>query len=82
MRKRIVQRDGVPVVAIPPKLLKELGLAAGDEVELQIVDGMLIMIPLSGVLSTEDALDNVIEDLLNRRSDIYAVVDPAGLELI
>lgn len=82
MRKRIVQRDGVPVIAIPPKLLKELGLTLGDEVELQVVDGMLILIPLSGVLSTEDALDDVIEDLLNRRSDIYAVVDPAGLDSI
>ncbi|MCB0104449.1 MAG: hypothetical protein KDE53_01015 [Caldilineaceae bacterium] len=74
MRKRIVQRDGVPVVAIPPKLLDELGLSLGDEVELQVIDGLLMVMPVAGVLSTESGFDAVMEDLLNRRSDIYAVL--------
>lgn len=41
MRNRIVQRDGVPVVAIPPKRLEEMGLHLGDEVDLQLIDGTL-----------------------------------------
>lgn len=74
MRKRIVQRDGAPTVAIPPKLLEELGLNLGDEVELQVIDGLLLIMPVAGVLSTEDGFDTVMEDLLTRRSDIYAVL--------
>ena len=75
MRKRIVQRDGVPMVAIPPKLLDELGLNFGDEVELQVIDGILVLMPVAGVLLTEEAVDAVLEELIHRRSDIYAILD-------
>lgn len=73
MRKRIVQRDGVPVVAIPPKLLEELGVSLGDEVDLQIIDGTLLITPATGALS-ESGLDAAIQDLLAHRRDLYAVL--------
>jgi antitoxin component of MazEF toxin-antitoxin module len=73
VRKRIVQRDGVPAVAIPPKLLEELGLSLGDEVDLQIIDGALLITPIIGVLD-EGELNGVLQDLLTRRSELYAVL--------
>ena len=73
MRKRIVQRDGVPVVAIPPKLLEELGISLGDEVDLQIIDGTLMISPAAGALG-ESGYESAIQDLLAHRRDLYAVL--------
>ena len=73
MRKRIVQRDGVPVVVIPPTLLEELGVSLGDEVDLQIVDGTLLITPATGALSESD-VDAAIQDLLAHRRALYAVL--------
>ncbi|MEZ4617687.1 MAG: hypothetical protein R2867_19535 [Caldilineaceae bacterium] len=73
MRKRIVQRDGVPVVAIPPKLLEELGLTLGDEVDLQVLDGTLMITSADGAITDGD-FDGAIQELLAHRSDLYAVL--------
>lgn len=72
MRKRIVQRDGVPVVAIPPKLLEEMGLHLGDEVDLQLIDGTLYITPATG--ATDDDGLETIQELLSHRGALYAAL--------
>jgi antitoxin component of MazEF toxin-antitoxin module len=73
VRKRIVQRDGLPVLVLPPKLLEELGLSLGDEVDLQVIDGTLLISPAAGALS-DGGLDAAIQELLDHRGDLYAVL--------
>ena len=69
-RKRIdVSKDSTAII-LPQDVLDQLGINAGDEVDMSVVDGTLILRPLDEVERAhriEEATDTVFE----RRKSAY-----------
>ena len=69
-RKRIDTSKDSAAVLLPQDILDQLGINAGDEVDLSVVDGTLILRPLEEaerLLRIEAATDAVFE----RRKSAY-----------
>ena len=70
MSKRIIRLNEAASVALPPEAVEALGVAAGDELDIEIVGRALI------VRSVEDAqhsreFSDIFEAVLNRRRRAY-----------
>jgi antitoxin component of MazEF toxin-antitoxin module len=69
-RKRIDTSKDSAAILLPQEMLDQLGINAGDEVDISVVDGTLILRPLEEVerpRKIEDATNTVFE----RRKDAY-----------
>ena len=69
-RKRIDTSKDSAAILLPQEVLDQLGINAGDEVDLSVVDGTLILRPLDEVeraRKIEKATDTVFE----RRKSAY-----------
>ena len=69
-RKRIEPSNDSAAILLPQEVLDQLGISAGDEVDLSVVDGTLILRPLEEVeraRKIEDATNTVFE----RRKGAY-----------
>jgi antitoxin component of MazEF toxin-antitoxin module len=69
-RKRIATSEDSASILLPQEVLDQLGINAGDEVDLSVVDRTLILRPLDEAERTqriEDAITTVIE----RRHSAY-----------
>ncbi|MEW6131279.1 MAG: AbrB/MazE/SpoVT family DNA-binding domain-containing protein [Acidobacteriota bacterium] len=69
-RKRIETSKDLAAILLPQEVLDQLGIKAGDEVDLAIIDRTLILRPLEEaerVLKIEQVTDTVFE----RRKSAY-----------
>jgi AbrB family looped-hinge helix DNA binding protein len=69
-RKRIDTSEDSSAILLPQEVLDQLGINAGDEVDLSVVDGTLILRPLEDLeraRKIEDATNTVFE----RRKSAY-----------
>jgi len=69
-RKRIATSEDSAAILLPQEVLDQLGLNAGDEVDLSVVDRTLILRPLD---ETERArrIADATTAVLERRSSAY-----------
>ena len=70
LRKRIDTSEDSAAILLPQEVLDELGINAGDEVDLSVVDGTLILRPLE---ETERArkIDEATNTVFERRKSAY-----------
>ncbi len=69
-RQRITTAGNSAVLPLSRAVLDELGVEIGDEVDVAVVNGALVLRPLDES-SREQALEAVITDVLERRSSAY-----------
>ena len=69
-RKRIEATEDSSKVLVPQETLEALGVKEGDEIDVSVVDGALVLLPLSEVERARK-LDDVIQSVFERRRSAY-----------
>jgi AbrB family looped-hinge helix DNA binding protein len=69
-RKRIDTSKDSTAILLPQEVLDQLGINAGDEVDLSVVDGTLILRPLEEV-ERERKIEDTTNTVFERRRSAY-----------
>jgi len=69
-RKRIAMSEDSAAILLPQEMLDQLGVNAGDEVDLSVVDRTLIVRSLDEAERARK-IENAITDIFKRRSSAY-----------
>ena len=69
-RKRIDTSKDSAAILLPQEVLDQLGINAGDEVDLSVVDGTLILRPLEEVERARK-IEDVTNTVFDRRKSAY-----------
>ena len=69
-RKRINTSKDSTAILLPQEVLDQLGINAGDEVDLSVVDGTLILRPLEEVERARE-IEDVTNTVFERRKSAY-----------
>lgn len=70
MKKAIITLDEQGALTLPPHLLKALHLEAGDEIEVLLKDGYLIIQATEWQLGEQEADQNIAEGNVRRFSSL------------
>ena len=70
MSKRITTLDDAASVSLPPEAVEALGVAAGGELDIEIVGTALIVRSVENARHSREFSD-IFESLLNRRRKAY-----------
>jgi antitoxin component of MazEF toxin-antitoxin module len=68
-RKRIATSQDSTAILLPQEVLDEMGVREGDEVDVSVSDGTLLMRPLSAERARK--LEDATKAVFERRSDAY-----------
>lgn len=68
-RKRIATSQDSTAILLPQEVLDEMGVREGDEVDVSVSDGTLLMRPLSAKRARK--LEDATKAVFERRSDAY-----------
>ena len=80
IRQRLEQSAQGTILILTPELLEQIGVQAGDELELIVVDGALIAQPTAEIERAE-RVSRAMKALLERRHAVYeALAEGAGQE--
>ncbi|MEZ4658721.1 MAG: AbrB/MazE/SpoVT family DNA-binding domain-containing protein [Caldilineaceae bacterium] len=78
MREQVIITNNEATLRIPRFFVEELHIQDGDELEFSIIDGALIVRPLSET-EREAKLDSIIQGLLRKRKSVYEAL-ASGVE--
>ena len=68
--QRVMTVEDPAGLLITTELLEQIGVSAGDKVEIKIIDGALTVRPLAEA-EQEKVMDEVMESLMERRQKLY-----------
>ena len=68
-RKRLAMSDDSAAILLPREVLDEMGVLEGDEVDVSVSDGMLIMRPLDAERARK--IDDATNAVFERRDTAY-----------
>lgn len=69
-RQKITTINDVAALVLPSEVLEQLGMAIGDEFELTVLEGALVLRPLAEV-AREQTIAQLTQKLLERRQRVY-----------
>ncbi len=69
-RRRITTHEGSAAILLPQEAMDQLGLKVGDEVDLSVIDGALIVLP-SSEAERARRMEEIIRLLFERRKSAY-----------
>ncbi|HEY7544194.1 MAG TPA: AbrB/MazE/SpoVT family DNA-binding domain-containing protein [Blastocatellia bacterium] len=69
-RRRITTHEDSAALLLPQEAMDQLGLKVGDEVEVSVVDGALIVLP-SSEADRARRMEEIIKTLFERRRSAY-----------
>lgn len=78
MREQIAAQDGLATLHLSQEILDDLDLKVGDEIDLSVVDGVLVVQPVRTAQLSKD-MEEIVQGLLKRRRSVYEAL-AAGAE--
>lgn len=69
-RKRILASDDSAVILLPQEVLDQIGVSNGDEVELSVEEGAVILRPLDEAVRAQKLAEST-DAVLERRKSAY-----------
>ncbi len=73
LRQKITTVNNMPVLLLTPEMLDQMGVAIGDDVEITLLNGAVILRPLAGI-EREQAVAKLTQSLLERRQHVYTAL--------
>lgn len=70
MREHIVAQGDLATLPLSQKILDDLNLKVGDEIDLSVVDGVLVIQPVRTAQPPKD-IEDIVQGLLKRRRRVY-----------
>jgi antitoxin component of MazEF toxin-antitoxin module len=72
-REKIISNENGAAIVLSADVLEQMGIAIGDEIEIEVIDRTLILRPLDEV-EREQTVASLTRSLLERRSRVYHVL--------
>jgi antitoxin component of MazEF toxin-antitoxin module len=69
-RERIHKAGDVAAVRLPPQVLEDLGIGIGDEVEMSVNEGAIVLRPIDEAVRARK-IEDVSTSVIDRRKSAY-----------